>query len=295
MAPRKGKKKATKDDDDFGTYNDRLKNNTHVNKMIASFEKNGIQWGTQTNALPIVIERSRISPGQTLEGSWTDSTTLKEVKFRDQEPLIFASGQHRVAALKKYTKRFSDEAEELQARLTHLEGEESITKEEAEEHADLRIRLGDIKGHLTKTGMWGVVLYDKVKVKVVALSHQPRADTQFVRALSKTHAGLPKGDGMSAKVHRGSQVKSKSREPKSEQSKGKPRDVTIDEPKVKESRRSRNQTKVKVERDENRRMREAKETVKLKAKRWNDEPNVKVKVKVKERGMEESRDKIMKE
>lgn len=145
----------------FGTYNDRLKNNSHVNKMIASFEKNGIQWGTQANALPIVIERARISPGQTLEGSWTDSTTLKEVKFTDQEPLIFASGQHRVAALQKYTKRYSDEAEELQARLKHLEGEDSVTKEEAEEHADVRKRLGDVKGHLTRIGMWGVVLYDK--------------------------------------------------------------------------------------------------------------------------------------
>lgn len=27
----------------FGMYNDRLKNNTHVNKMIALFDKNGIQ------------------------------------------------------------------------------------------------------------------------------------------------------------------------------------------------------------------------------------------------------------
>ncbi|KAG2050858.1 hypothetical protein BDR06DRAFT_1010815 [Suillus hirtellus] len=145
----------------FGTYNDRLKNNTHVNKMIASFEKNGIQWGTQTNALPIVIERSRIAPGQTLEGSWTDSTTLKDVKFTDHEPLIFASGQHRVAALKKYTKRYTDEAEEIQARLTHLEGKGPITKEEAEEHEDARIRLGDVKGHLNRLGNWGVVLYDK--------------------------------------------------------------------------------------------------------------------------------------
>ncbi|KAG1790030.1 hypothetical protein EV424DRAFT_1355502 [Suillus variegatus] len=203
MPPRKGKKKATNEDEDatsttddvaleherrdaavaaakigmgkinvltianmlkFGTYNDRLKNNSHVNKMIASFEKNGIQWGTQANALPIVIERARISPGQTLEGSWTDSTTLKEVKFTDQEPLIFASGQHRVAALQKYTKRYSDEAEELQARLKHLEGEDSVTKEEAEEHADVRKRLGDVKGHLTRIGMWGVVLYDKESI-----------------------------------------------------------------------------------------------------------------------------------
>lgn len=53
----------------FGMYNDRLKNNTHVNKMIALFDKNGIQWGTQTNALPIVIEKSHIAPGQMLEGS----------------------------------------------------------------------------------------------------------------------------------------------------------------------------------------------------------------------------------
>ncbi|KAG1784495.1 uncharacterized protein HD556DRAFT_1315010 [Suillus plorans] len=75
------------------------------------------------------------------------------------------------------------------------------------------------------------------------------------------------------------QVKSSQENHESERSKGKPRDMTIDEPKV------------KAERDENRRMREAKETVKLKAKRWNDEPNVEVKVK--ERGMEESGDKII--
>lgn len=48
-----------------------------------------------------------------------------------------------------------------------------------------------------------------------------------------------------------------------------------------------------MERDENRRTREAKETVKLKAKRCNNEPNVKAKVK--ESGIAESGDKIIKE
>ncbi|KAG2050856.1 hypothetical protein BDR06DRAFT_974134 [Suillus hirtellus] len=145
----------------FGTYNDRLLNKSEVNKMVDSFEKYGLQWMKESNALPIVIERSRIAPGQALTGSWTDANTLEEVVFQDVEPLICASGQHRVAALRKMAKSHLDEQEEIEKSLARLEAKGAITSNEVEEHNGLRIRLSRVKGFIATTGVWAVILYDK--------------------------------------------------------------------------------------------------------------------------------------
>jgi hypothetical protein len=148
----------------FGTYNDRPLKPSEVNKMLTSFEKFGIQSFDPRNALAIVIEPTRLSPNQTLTGTWTDPDTIKRVKFEDGAPLIMASGQHRVAALQKGAKKSLESEKSFSGRIAALEKVTKPTMEQGEEHDLLKKQLALLKGRLETEGEWGVILYDKGEV-----------------------------------------------------------------------------------------------------------------------------------
>ncbi|KAG1765966.1 hypothetical protein EV702DRAFT_1050825 [Suillus placidus] len=145
----------------FGTYNDRPQKSTEVNKMLTSFEKNGIQSCKEVNTLAIVIEASRIRPNQQLNGSWSNVETLENVKFTDNNPIILASGQHRYAALKKMEETYREDEKAIEKRLVRLQDLATKSDEDVEEHIELRNVLSEIKGQLCGMGVWGVTLYDK--------------------------------------------------------------------------------------------------------------------------------------
>jgi hypothetical protein len=145
----------------FGTYNDRAQNLSEVNKMIMSFEKHGRQWYKESNALAIVIEPSYLHNGQDLTGNWSDLESLKAVKFGDRKPLICASGQHRVAALRKMAKAFIDEQTMLLKHIERIEGVKEHSDDSVLEHQDLRTHLAVVKGELEDLGNWSIVLYNK--------------------------------------------------------------------------------------------------------------------------------------
>ncbi|KAG2353680.1 hypothetical protein BDR07DRAFT_1382927 [Suillus spraguei] len=149
----------------FGTYNDRPLKPSEVNKMLTSFEKFGIQSFDPRNALAIVIEPTRLSPNQTLTGTWTDPDTIKRVKFEDGAPLIMASGQHRVAALQKGAKKSLESEKSFSGRIAALEKVTKPTMEQGEEHDLLKKQLALLKGRLETEGEWGVILYDKGPIK----------------------------------------------------------------------------------------------------------------------------------
>ncbi|KAG2335551.1 hypothetical protein BDR05DRAFT_1006689 [Suillus weaverae] len=145
----------------FGTYNDRPQKSTEVNKMLTSFEKNGIQSCKEVNTLAVVIEASRIEPNQKLDGSWSNAETLVNVKFTDKHPIILASGQHRYAALKKMEETYREDEKVIEKRLARLQALATKSDEDVDEHIELRKVLSEIKGQLCGMGVWGVTLYDK--------------------------------------------------------------------------------------------------------------------------------------
>ncbi|KAG0697259.1 hypothetical protein DFH29DRAFT_1003872 [Suillus ampliporus] len=172
----------------FGVYNDRAQKTSEVNKMMSSFEKHGMQAYTDGNALPIIIQRSRLSPGQTFEGDWNDPETLTEVQLEDSEPIVLASGQHRVAALKKIYNTFVEEEATQTKRLKRLQGLQTVTDEHVEEHAVLRERIAKVLGHIGVLGQWGVILYDEEMILadgVELARHLSRNQTLHV--YSETH------------------------------------------------------------------------------------------------------------
>lgn len=148
---------------EFGIYNDRPVKTSEVNKMITSFEKHGIQWFKAENALAIVLKRSRISADQlengVLEGDW-NAQELTTVEFVDEQPLQLASGQHRVTALWKHSNNYEEEEAALCKRIERLNDKDQLTTDETQEHKELRVRLGEVRGHLKELGQWSVKLYD---------------------------------------------------------------------------------------------------------------------------------------
>ncbi|KAG1719068.1 hypothetical protein EDB19DRAFT_1837093 [Suillus lakei] len=118
----------------FGVYNDRQEKSSEINKMVTSFEIHGIQAFSEINALPIIIQRSRLSPDQTFDGDWNQRETLMKSYLDDETT---------------YSKR-----------LKQLEDLKVHTDAHVEEHAMVRNQLAEVKGRISNDGEWGVILYD---------------------------------------------------------------------------------------------------------------------------------------
>ncbi|KAG1726755.1 hypothetical protein EDB19DRAFT_1833326 [Suillus lakei] len=149
----------------FGVYNDRPEKTTEINKMLTSFESHGIQAFTEVNALPIIIHRSRLSPDQTFDANWNQPETLINVRITDAEEIVLASGQHRVAALKKMYQSYLDEFITYSQHLKQLEDLATHTDMHFEDHAAIQDRMVKVKGHIDHDGEWGVILYDEAQQK----------------------------------------------------------------------------------------------------------------------------------
>ncbi|KAG1717388.1 hypothetical protein EDB19DRAFT_1918386 [Suillus lakei] len=145
----------------FGTYNERPQKSTEVNKMITSFEMNGRQWFKEENALAIVIKSNRIRNLEDLQGEWDDADDLNEVKFVDEDVLLMASGQHRVAALRKMGEGYIGEKTALEKRSTRLAQSANPSEDDVEEHDAIRARLAVVLGELETLGTWSVKLYNQ--------------------------------------------------------------------------------------------------------------------------------------
>ncbi|KAG0699991.1 hypothetical protein DFH29DRAFT_876941 [Suillus ampliporus] len=144
----------------FGTYNDRPEKMSEINKMMTSFECHGIQSMDEKNALVIIIERSRLSGNQSLDVPWTDINALPHVRFLDTAGLTLASGQHRVAALRKLMQTHTDELVVQLKCLERLQNIDNPSPAQQEEHRDLREHIAELKGATQIKGKWGVKLYD---------------------------------------------------------------------------------------------------------------------------------------
>ncbi|KAG1748543.1 hypothetical protein EDB19DRAFT_1825597 [Suillus lakei] len=145
----------------FGTYNDCPKKLTEVNKMLSSFKNNGVQWSKVGNTLAVIIDCSCVVPDEGLDGDWNAPMELVHVKFLDTNPIVFTSGQHRYAALKKMAELYLEEHKTIEKRLTQLQDMKRISDDAIDEHKQLRELLMGMKGNLANISMWGVTLYNK--------------------------------------------------------------------------------------------------------------------------------------
>jgi hypothetical protein len=154
----------------FGKYNERPLKDSETNKMLTSFSKHGIQWNKEETALCIMVKRSRLVEKE-YAGDWMSPEMLRKVTFNDNEGLVLASGQHRVAALKKMHKNMTDELDLLSNRHVSLHALDAPTEEQVEESDALRGEIGETKGKVDLIGKWGVIIYDEGKFHMCAYAY----------------------------------------------------------------------------------------------------------------------------
>lgn len=83
----------------FGVYNDQPENDAETNKLIVLF-KSGIIPMKDTSAIPIIVNMKRITNKDSLLKMFDEPEKVGELKMKDKNPIVVASGQHRLLALK---------------------------------------------------------------------------------------------------------------------------------------------------------------------------------------------------
>ncbi|KAG1727323.1 hypothetical protein EDB19DRAFT_1914266 [Suillus lakei] len=156
----------------FGKYNDRPQLEREVNKLIASFKKEGILAMREDTAIPIMLSSTRLKSGLHLALNFNEEE-VPQLQLKDAHDIVVASGQHRVAALKKYSKNVMDEVASIEKRRHKIDEMKNLTEEHVAEYNRLRNELGELQGALILMGKWGVIVYDEDAV----LAHgNPLAD-----------------------------------------------------------------------------------------------------------------------
>ncbi|KAG2130761.1 hypothetical protein DEU56DRAFT_757826 [Suillus clintonianus] len=145
----------------FGVYNDRAENEVERNKLIVSFQQSGIVSMKETSAIPIIIDMKRLKTGLTLSADFSEPDTVRELEILDQDKIIVASGQHRLAALKKYHHMLKDEYASLEKKRDKISGLTNVSVEHVTQWDDLREQMGVLLGKMENIGKWGVVVYNQ--------------------------------------------------------------------------------------------------------------------------------------
>lgn len=170
----------------FGTYNDRPENDGERQKLIASFKSAGIVSMKETSAIPMILDVKRIKNEVKLAANFDEPSDVPELLLVDTDPIIVASGQHRVSALMRYHQMLTDELSALEKKRAKIagtsneSGKKPLTADDKKSYMDLREEIAMRKGQLEGMGKWGVIIYNEGAlviedgaVATVAMAHTP--------------------------------------------------------------------------------------------------------------------------
>jgi hypothetical protein len=144
----------------FGTYNDRSENKAETVKLMGSF-KGGIVPMKDSSAIPIIINLKRIKPGLTLAPDFTNPEEVPQLELSDGNEIIVASGQHRLAALKRYHGGLKDELTALTKKCAKIKELKHPSQDRIDSYNAMRLEMSEILGQLEGIGKWGVTVYNE--------------------------------------------------------------------------------------------------------------------------------------
>ncbi|KAF8415215.1 hypothetical protein L210DRAFT_3657807 [Boletus edulis BED1] len=161
----------------FGTWNMRALNTSEVQKILDGFGVVGCNRFSKEHLIPLVVKKEYIKE-YTYDQEFPDETDLRPLKLDTKVPISYlvaaASGQHRVAALKRWVQNQT-------AKLKNLEKEARRVKQAAsDEHGDqdvayyndtVKPQLDNVKAILNNHGYWGVAIYDVDLASVESLTY----------------------------------------------------------------------------------------------------------------------------
>ncbi|KAG1720748.1 hypothetical protein EDB19DRAFT_1917761 [Suillus lakei] len=114
----------------------------------------------EDTAIPIMLSSTRLKSGLRLALNFNEEE-VPQLQLKDAHDIVVASGQHRVTALKKYSKNLMDEVASTKKRRHKIGEMKNPTEEHVAEYNCLRNELGELKGALILMGKWGVIVYDE--------------------------------------------------------------------------------------------------------------------------------------
>ncbi|KAG2122756.1 uncharacterized protein EDB93DRAFT_1259236 [Suillus bovinus] len=132
----------------FGVYNDRPENDAETHKLILSFKRHGIVSMREMNAIPLIIEIDRVNNAETLPFDFSSPQNVPELELVDMNPIIVASGQHRLAALRQYHQTLTDEYRTLEKKRVKIKELKNLSEEHIRTFNEMREEMGTIKGIL---------------------------------------------------------------------------------------------------------------------------------------------------
>ncbi|KAG2344207.1 hypothetical protein BDR05DRAFT_947605 [Suillus weaverae] len=119
------------------------------------------------------------------------------------DPIILASGQHRVIALKKMAQSYLDDEARMEKHMKHLEDISDISKEDVEEDNGLCKHLVAVQCHLNIMGLWGMILYDKT----LHIYHETQEEKLVSTLCNMYNAYVDEGKQGALKVFEGKNAK----------------------------------------------------------------------------------------
>ncbi|KAG2029517.1 hypothetical protein BDR03DRAFT_1018283 [Suillus americanus] len=148
----------------FGKYNDRPQEAREVNKLVASFKKEGILAMREATAIPIMLSGARVKTGSSLAVNFDIPDAVPQLQLKDVDDIVVSSGQHRVAALKKYSEIVTEEMVRMEQRCDDITARKNLSPDHLTEFNRLRDQLDDLQGTIILMGKWGVIVYDEDSV-----------------------------------------------------------------------------------------------------------------------------------
>ncbi|KAG1719365.1 hypothetical protein EDD22DRAFT_854997, partial [Suillus occidentalis] len=145
----------------FGVYNDRPENEAETNKLVGCFQSNGIVSMKDVAAIPLIMKRSRITNLDSLKPNFDEPEEIVELEIEDGEGIVVASGQHRLAALKKYKHVLLDEYSSFEKKRQKIRALKNVNQEHVTAFNECHEEMGRVKGLLDEIGKWAVIIYDE--------------------------------------------------------------------------------------------------------------------------------------
>lgn len=145
----------------FGRYNDRPQELREVNKLVASFKKEGILAMREATSIPIMISRARVKTGLSLAVNFDIPDAVPQLQLKEVNDIVVASGQHRVAALKKYFEIVTGEMMRIEQRCDDIDALDNLSPDHLTEFNRLRDQLDELQGIIILMGKWGIIVYDE--------------------------------------------------------------------------------------------------------------------------------------
>ncbi|KAG1718750.1 hypothetical protein EDB19DRAFT_1837634 [Suillus lakei] len=170
----------------FGTYNDRSENEAEMVKLMGSF-KGGIVPMKDSSAIPIIINLKRIKPGLTLAPDFTNPEEVPQLELSDGNEIIVASGQHRLAALKRYHGGLKDELTALTKKCAKIKELKHPSQDRIDSYNAMRLEMSEILGQLEGIGKWGVTVYNEGKCSSVPSSFVPMKERLYEQLYERSY------------------------------------------------------------------------------------------------------------